>query len=144
MNKEIEETKGKLGELERRLADSERGSQLKEGTIQRLQKEVTAARSHVDASAASESLDSAMVRALILSHYCVDKHQTTLQDERDALQQRLSQAEKNLEEAKSASAMSAPGGNLPATTDQERREIQQRLDAVQKEKDDLDKVCARY
>lgn len=45
LDTEIEEAKGKIGELEKKLADSERGNQLKEGTVQRLQSELTAARS---------------------------------------------------------------------------------------------------
>lgn len=60
LNKEIEETKGKISDLERKLTDSERGSQLKEGTVQRLQSELIAGRNHTGANtattAATESL----------------------------------------------------------------------------------------
>ena len=45
VNKEIDETKIKVVELEKKLADSERGSQLKDATVTRLQSELIKAQS---------------------------------------------------------------------------------------------------
>ncbi len=51
LTKEIEETKAKIGDLEKKLADSERAGQLKEGTVKRLQSELTAAKNHATSNA---------------------------------------------------------------------------------------------
>lgn len=67
LTQEIEEAKGKISEVERSLADSERGSQLKDGTVQRLQSELKVVRNHGAGGAqppapAGASDDTAIVR----------------------------------------------------------------------------------
>jgi nucleoprotein TPR len=44
LEKELEEVRGKLGETEKKLEGSQRAEALKEGTVQRLQSELAAAR----------------------------------------------------------------------------------------------------
>ena len=53
LRKELEDANVKIAESERKLADSERGSQLKEGTVQRLQSELTSANTRATASTSS-------------------------------------------------------------------------------------------
>ena len=44
LSNELVEVKNKVGEAERKLADSERGSQLKDSTVSRLESELSQAR----------------------------------------------------------------------------------------------------
>ena len=53
LRKEFEDSNTKIADLGRKLADSERGSQLKEGTVQRLQSELTSAKTRLAVSTSS-------------------------------------------------------------------------------------------
>jgi small-conductance mechanosensitive channel len=72
--------------------------------------------------------------------FSADRFQNALQSERDASQRRLEQAVKDLEAAKATTSNAAPTGETPATTDQERQELQQRVEAIQREKEDFVQV----
>lgn len=66
--------------------------------------------------------------------------QTALRSELGTLQQRLLQTEKDLETAKATTATSAPSGDASANGQEEQLAINQRVDAIQKEKDDYVEV----
>ena len=71
INKEIEQTKTQIAELEKKLADSERGSQLKDATVTRLQSEMAKAQSAV-APAAPQVDSAALVSLSSRCEYHVD------------------------------------------------------------------------
>lgn len=70
--------------------------------------------------------------------------QSALQTERDSLQQRLSQAEKDLEAARAAVSSSSAGGSAGPVTEEEKVELQQRVEAIEREKEDYVRVCHAF
>ncbi|KAL7420443.1 Protein mlp1 [Cryptotrichosporon argae] len=105
LKKEIDELRAKLEEANKKVEEAKRASELKDGTISRLQVEAAAKTAPVDTE-----------KAAIIA-------------ERDSLQQRLAQAEKDLEAAKAAPA--APSTETaPAEANPE---LQAQLDEVTKQ-----------
>ncbi len=82
----------------------------------------------------------------MVNSFETDDQQAALQAERDGLQHRLTQAEKDLEAAKSASTSTtaAPTEGVQTVTDQERQELQGRVDAAQKDKEEFVQVGSVY
>ncbi|EIW67749.1 hypothetical protein TREMEDRAFT_64341 [Tremella mesenterica DSM 1558] len=125
LQKELEETRVKLGEAERKLVEAERVSSLKEMTVQRLQSEMS---SRVVASGGAGN------------GVGVEGDGEALRAERDELQRRLIQAEKDLEVAKAAgsgvsSGMEVSGGE---SVDESVRELQMKVEVLQREKEELE------
>lgn len=68
--------------------------------------------------------------------------QAAIESQRDALQQKVTELEKQLEAAKAAQPV-PPAEGAPAGTGEKESELQAKLEALQKEKDELDKVSKR-
>ncbi|ORX37030.1 hypothetical protein BD324DRAFT_650644 [Kockovaella imperatae] len=112
--KELDEVKGKVAEAEKKLVDVERGSTLKDATVSRLQSELAKAQS----GASVASGDSSTI--------------TALRTEKESLQQKLAQAEKDLAEAKAVASAAAPTGQSTSS------DLQARVQELEKDKEAYD------
>jgi DNA repair exonuclease SbcCD ATPase subunit len=74
---------------------------------------------------------------------CADEisSQAAIESQKDALQEKVTELEKQLEAAKTAQPVPAEGA--PAGPGEKESELQAKLEALQKEKDELDKVSLR-
>lgn len=133
-DKSLMETRRKMGEVEKKLADVTRSEALKEGTVQRLQRELTAARS----AGASPANGAAMVGLAALQASGYEDNidiQATLQKEKETLQSRVEQLEKDLEAAKAATPAPASGDATAESAD-----LQAKYDEVTKRLEGYDAV----
>ncbi|ODN74219.1 hypothetical protein L202_07665 [Cryptococcus amylolentus CBS 6039] len=121
--KRVKELEGEVDGLKKKVEEVERAASLKEGTIQRLQSELTSSKADQGKADQGES----EVKAQL----------TTLQKDKKELAEKLSQAEKDLEAAKAA-ASTAPSTSEGAPTDAEKAELLAKIEELTKHKQDHD------
>ncbi|KAK8864149.1 hypothetical protein IAR55_001395 [Kwoniella newhampshirensis] len=126
INKKIGDLSSELEIARSKLTEAERVSALKENTVQRLQSELSKAQTAGQAAAPPAQSDNAALIAL--------------QSEKDALQQKLAQAENDLELAKSAASITVAAvapADTSAPSDDQTADLASKVEQLEKEKEEF-------